>query len=369
MILTLEFSSKRQVPGVLFVLATLCLNCGCQNTLDVPNQDNASQIDSSEKDGGAFLPANKLDVSAMIQEFADSYSELGYARFPGAGVRIIAPNGFVRAERFHGFKHLEKSASVMVTTSPVCFDDVTRPFYENIRHERALDLKASHVESVEIEGMDCVYAYVVQDMGNGYSGKHILAFGNDSKSWTVTGIYPQPMESEFAKEIVMSVLSTRLIDLENEKTVTDVDFSLDAPSLINTPGWTKTVAFTKDGIYPLKKTTDPFFIATPSINSVSIPSGKESAFAINNLRPTPTTVIDDVFINREVSIDGLFGIELMALGADAATNTPQLIYMTMLFDDGHYYTMKGFVGQDVDEDYTTEFGAIARSFKRVESGR
>ena len=211
-----------------------------------------------------------------------------------------------------------------------------------------------------------VYAHIIQETPAGLIGKQILVFGDEQKSWMIEAKYPQELADDLFAEIRKSLLSTRrhVSPGETSTYMSDVDFVLTAPTLKLNPGWTKTIVFTKDGFYSRKDPTDPFFQAMPSENLLQILPHQQKQFALQRLRPSPDIDIKHIFIDRAIKVAGLPGRELMALANDTFTQTPILLYCAVLFDEDSFITMHGWVGQDVIEDYTAEFRAITRSFRR-----
>ena len=116
---------------------------------------------------------------------------------------------------------------------------------------------------------------------------------------------------------------------------------------------TETTSFDFSGIASTAKATRLFCIESD-----------RAKFALQQILPSPDITIEHIFIDREISVDGLPGREMMALADDIATNTPILLYAAVLFDEDSYVTLHGWAGQFEDEDWGAEFKAITQSFKR-----
>ncbi len=344
---------------LLLVATMTTIGCG--------TNDQPAANDQPKSADAAVGPRNlpKLDVKQLLQEVPKSFPDDAYVDFPAAGVRMVPPQSFASAERFHGFVDAFSSSSVMITMAPVSFTEIAKDYVLNVGKDPRLAAESNYSQMLEIDGQDAAYSYFVQESEAGLSAKHLLAFGDENKSWFVTGVYPQDRQADFAKEVLNSMMSVKPIaDFVFLEPGSDVDFTVSSASLQVTPGWTKAIVFTKDGVYPLKDPTNPCFKAAPSVEEVQVAPEDRAKFALQKILPSPDINVEHIFIDREITVDGLPGRELMALANDLSTNTPILLYAAVLFDENSFITLHGWAGQFVEEDWGAEFKAITESLKR-----
>ena len=144
----------------------------------------------------------------------------------------------------------------------------------------------------------------------------------------------------------------------------DVDFRLESDTLKPTAGWTKSLVFTKEGIFPQKNPTDPFFRAVPSVENRQVSEEYRKNFAIVNAIPSNDFEVIKAHSVLSVTLDDLPGYEIVALANDRATGTRVLLYSVVLFKPGSYIKMHGWVGSDQSATYLKEFREIAQSFRQ-----
>ncbi len=215
------------------------------------------------------------------------------------------------------------------------------------------------------DGFSGAYLYVVQTMPSGTIAKHHMAFGNDTNSWIVTGAYPYDSGSDLTNEFLKAIMSIKLQSSANVRNLGgDVDFTLSAPTLKLTPGWNRTIVFTK-GEFPNELSTDPFYRAMPALKKMRVLPNDRAEFALTQIRPSPHIEVKKVSIDREIEVDGLYGREIVALAHDHSNNTPILLYSAVLFEETSHVAIHAWCGQHSEGDWVTEFKAITRSFRRT----
>ena len=143
----------------------------------------------------------------------------------------------------------------------------------------------------------------------------------------------------------------------------DLPFTIEASKKLKfTPAISRTLAYTKDGVIPVKSPEDPLFIVAPSYGKVAV--GDKRKFAEQQLRGTAATKDFAVKSTDAITIAGLDGYESLAEAKDAKSGTPLIVYQVVLFDEGSIILMKGLVGTELGDEYLPEFKAMARSFQR-----
>lgn len=304
-------------------------------------------------------------LDELISALPDEYGPLDYAEFPKACVQIVPPQGCIRAERFHGFRNVEKQASLKISTSPVSFPNVSGRYLQQLAAQARQNKNQYHFQKLAVDGIPGVYLYVVQPVHGGILHNHYLAFGDQKFSWMIAGVYPDIAKDEYTSEFVKSIFSIKRTS-QPVSTIngSDVDFELSSSKLVLTPGWTKTVTFTADGVFPVSDPSDPFFKAEPSFDEIRVEENDRAKFAYQNISPSSEIVIQKLTANRDIQLGGLPGRELEAEAHDYSTNTPIYLYTVLLFEEDGIIKMHGWHGRENKVSFMDEFRAIARSFKQ-----
>ncbi len=286
-------------------------------------------------------------------------------RFPSVGVKLVRPKEFEDAENFHGFQQPSTQSSIMVLKIPGPFSETTRGFTAAQLRSRGITLHSK--TPVNIDGKTGMLLSVTQTAYGREFAKWILVFGDADTTRMVTATFPKSSEATLSQPLKAAVLSTTIDDTSAPTDDADTGFArLTSTKLKLTSSIGKALLYTQDGIIPAKSPADPLFIAAPSI--APVPMERQRQFAIQRLFQTEHTQINTVTANREITIDGLDGYEIVADGEDIDSGTPLRIYQVILYDDRSYILMQGIVGATIADQYLPEFKSMARSLTRNPRG-
>ena len=76
--------------------------------------------------------------------------------------------------------------------------------------------------------------------------------------------------------------------------------------------------------------------------------------------------VEDVYIvsGGPVQLGGLAGYEVLALARDKATQIRVTVYQVFAQDETHYYSLRGTVGRENQDEFLPQFLEIVKSFRR-----
>lgn len=295
---------------------------------------------------------------------APSGSEVRYATFPDASVRIIQPDGFELAEQFPGLVQESTTASVMVTALPAPYREVAPGFTDE-----ALAAKGVRVikrESVEIDANEGLLFHARQNAAGIDFTKWMLVVGNDSSTKIVTAAFPTSGTAKLSETLKGVVLSVRFVEMPGPHEPVDVGFTVVPSKKLrpnpNVRGMGKVLSYS---INPVAESpSEPFFTATQSQGPII--GFEREQFAVYRVKDLGKIQGTSIVSKTRVDVDGLQGFEVVAKGKDVETSTPMVIYEMILFrTDDSYYLMVGAAGSSLAGEYLPEFRKMARSFKRA----
>lgn len=291
-------------------------------------------------------------------------SEREYVSFPFAGIKIVRPNGFDDAENFHGFQQVRSSASVMISTLPGSYTEMSQAFTAEKMITRGMKLESS--KEIQVGGQPAILLSVKQKAYGTAFQKWILAFGDEKETRMVTATFPEAQQDQLAEQLKAVVLSARRIEKMEPDVPPDIGFAFDPPKNLKLAKQIASVGklllYCTDGVIPAKSPTDPLFLAAPSLSQVPIED--ERQFAVRRVYQIANTRISTLKSNQEVTIDGLHGYEIEATGEYTKDKTPMSVYQVMLFDGQSYILLQGLVRAAEADQYLGEFRRSARSLKR-----
>jgi hypothetical protein len=349
---------NRLLYVIPFVVA--CFGCDANPTAPATASHETNESTKPSSGSAPASPSPTIDIRESMDVNLNS-GQQQYVSFPAVGVKLLRPNGFDDAENFHGFQQPSTQSSVMVLMIPGPYSETTRGFTADQLRTRGMTLQSK--ENVNIDGNPAVLLSVTQNAYGQKFAKWILAFGNENETKMVTATFPKSEEANLSNEMKAVVLGAKPDDTPAPSPGTNVGFAIAAsPKLKLTRGIGKMLAYTKDGSIPAKSPDDPLFVAAPSLSKVPIENKRQ--FAVQRLLQTANTKISSVISNKEITIDGLDGYEILADGKDADSGNPLKVYQVVLYDDQSYFLMQGLVGADLADEYLPEFKTMARSLSR-----
>lgn len=283
--------------------------------------------------------------------------------FPEAGISLIQPPGFEAAALFDGFQQEESQASVMVLSLPAPAQEVMAVF-QDAEAIRARGMRLVHQEAVEISGQPGILAQVEQAVNDQTFSKWILVFGDGEDTIILNASFPKAQASQLSAPLKASILSAviepNLVALDPEANAAfQITPSETLALALNLNG---TLLYSEGGELKSKDPESALFIVSPSFSDLLILD--QGQFARDRLQQTDQ--VTEIAIAQEASltIDGLAGYEIIATAQDQSSQTPLLVYQTILFGEDRYFILQGMVGAARGDDYLEDFKAMAQSFRR-----
>ena len=322
----------------------------------------------------AAVLARRARIRSVVSFFAllfafqslargDAPPKRRYVKFREVGVEMIKPRGFVVAEGFVGFAMDGKGASVMLASLAMSY----RGFIKG-NTDAALARKGALVDerrALKVDGQNAEFVRFRQQTPEGVFVRWALAIERGSHTKIIIGEAPVWFASELEKPIRSSLLSTRMIP-EAKGPPEDLGFSLKPSKKLEfSPEPTfvgKRVVYRGEG--PAQAPDTPVFMAgTPIDPPVEI---DRRDFAMQRLTWIDHMHMKVILSVREIKIDGLDGVEVIAEAAPNNSSGPMVIYQVLLFrHDSTYYLLLGKVGHGLAKEYLPEFKAMAKSFRRA----
>ncbi len=285
---------------------------------------------------------------------------LSIVTFPEVGIAIPQPRGFEKAESFYGFQQPSTGASVMVLAIPGPFVEVIQGFTKAALAEKGMTLHSK--ELIQVQGQAGVKVHFSQQAYGQEFLKWAVLFGDAQRTTMVVATTPKSHASKLRQS-----LQTVLQAVEPTQTAAaPPPFKIEAMadlSQVQGVATGNSALFTRNGTIPTATPNDPMFIVALSIGEVFVGNRKE--YAQRRLLETAHTEIESVQTTTPITIDGLEGYELTAIGKDQKSQTPLMLYQVMLFpDEGGYILMTGMVGQQQAKNYLPQFKAMAQTFQQ-----
>lgn len=278
-------------------------------------------------------------------------------KVPGTKCSLVPPIGFEKSTRFSGFQNVELGASIMINELPAPYKTLVDGFTKDALKSRGMDLKSK--QSIDFNGSQATFIILAQSANGTPYTKQILIFGSSDVTVLVNGMYPESA-SEMENEIKDALLSTVYNPSEDENALDAASFTIDVNGsefkLIKYISGG--LIYSTDGKIPTEK---PILIVSNSVAKVAIQNQEQ--FAVQRLKDLPQGDLSVIKEKREISIDNLKGIEIVAHGR-TKEGLPELVYQVIIFNNqGDYYLI---VGQSRDDfpGYLESYRKIAKTFKR-----
>lgn len=276
---------------------------------------------------------------------------------PGTKCSLVPPAGFTAATTFAGFQSIETGASIMVNELPAPYSKLAEGF--TVEAAKSRGMVVSKKETIDFQGAKATLISISQQANGMKYLKKMLLFGDETKSVMVNGIYPETA-TDIEEAITKAVLSTLYDDKQEENSLDAVPFSIDVSGtpFVLVKYLSGSLLYSADGKIPTEK---PTLIVGNSLGKIPITNQK--AFAEERLRKLPGAAKSTIISNKEITIDGMSGHEILANDI-TKEGLKELVHQTMLFDeDGNYFIIIGQTTEEL-EAYTDTFRKIANSFKR-----
>jgi hypothetical protein len=284
-----------------------------------------------------------------------------YVRFPALGIRMRQPKEFDKADGFDGFGQEETNSSVLITVLPGPYAKISAGLTREFMKPRGWTFLSR--QEIKVDGVPGFLVHFDQPAHGDVYRKWSLVFGDERKTTMVTATFPKELEAELSARLKTAVLSVRLDQPAGDTPEALPPFTITAsPKLKRITTASRTLAYTKEGVIPVKSPTEPMFIAAPSLGKGV--TGDLRQFAERRMKATAGAKRLAIKSTEPITVDGLEGYESLAEAEHDGSGAPLVVYQVMLFDDGAYILMTALVGSELRDEYLPEFKAMARSLKR-----
>jgi len=282
-----------------------------------------------------------------------------YINIVGTKISLIPPNGFIKATNFLGLQQTQSGSTIMVLDIPGLFSEVSKGMTKEGILSQGIEVE--NIEKIIFNNLPAILITGKQNAHGNIYTKLILCFGTDKETIMINAAIPNDLK-EIAKSVKTSIL-TSYYEIDRKINPFDViDFSIDfsKSKLQFANRVSNSLIFTTDGIVPTKSTDKTSLIITKSFSKTVLEDKK--LFCLNRLKQLPIEFYKTDSIT-EISIDGISGYEIIALGKDKKTNLEEKVCQIILFSDNLYYAFYGSTNQDYDKNIK-EIKKVIETFKR-----
>ena len=277
-----------------------------------------------------LVSLSALIIGLQSSVGAQPYPLVAPVPFPDVGLAIPQPEGFEKANSFYGFQHPSIQSSILLTTLPGPFLEVTEGLNAATFATKGITLLSK--QSIELGERSGLLLHVLQPAYGQDFLKWIVIFGDEERTHMVTATFPKTQANRLGKHLKEVCLDVTLIDA-TDGSASKLPFTIQPTTglteikEISSVG--KVMAFSKGGNIPTPNPYDPIFIVAPSLGNVPVIDRR--SFALKRLRSTAQTDIDTITSITEITVDDLEGFEIVARGTDQKSNTPMMVYQVILF--------------------------------------
>ena len=277
----------------------------------------------------------------------------------GTKISLIPPADFSEASNFNGFQHAPSNSSIMVMDIPGPFSEISAAFTKE--NMRAQGVELDTLYQVQIGDIPGLLLEGTQQAYGTHFYKRILLFGSDEETILINGIAPEA-DDRYKKEI-KKALETLVYEVDKqvdpyEALAYTIDPSGNQLKLAKVVS--NSVIYTPDGLVPTKSEDPTLLVVSQSYSKTEILNKKQ--FAINRVKQTPYKVLD-VDSAKEVSVNGIEGIEIYATGKNLDDDKTSGVYQLILFHRDTYYILVGSTESPKAMKRLADLKKIADSFR------
>ncbi len=287
---------------------------------------------------------------------------------PGSHIAIEVPDGFVASPRFSGFVDEASGASFLIVEMPAIAYDEVKKIGE--KTDALAQKGVVETRTAELPGRSGEYVYIVgkQKTQAGDYGKHILIMRENGTTAMITAnIPPQAIETgKVTSAQVERAFVTATVKAEAAKGRELFALSYLGPFRESLSILGSSKAYSLTGKVPEPGSggaaNDPVFVVSPSVDKAQIKDVKGAAQ--NFFRTFAGLTGQRVISEKEVSIAGLKGYEIVGQGENPKAGAMSGVYIVLLsVDKGGYYMMAGSAPVTDMPRYLPEFQKIAEGFQ------
>lgn len=282
--------------------------------------------------------------------------------FPAAGVTIDGPKGFQLAADWEGFGQRSTGASILAMTVDAPYTALAAGFTAENLAAKGWALLSR--EDVVLDGQPGVLIHFSQPAQGQTYLKWSLITGTDTRATMVTGTFPEAQAHRLSAPLMTAVLSTRAAAGGPSVAPDTLGLAVTpGPLLVETPGVSGLLLYTKDGVMPAASPVDPIFIVARSLGAATVDTPQAAA----ELRLHQTAETDEIAIRSTtpLTVAGLAGFESVATAVDAKSRVPLVLYQLYLVDGDSTVLIQGLAGARVEDTWLPVFRATARTLVRT----
>jgi hypothetical protein len=277
----------------------------------------------------------------------------------GTKISLIPPKEFTKGLNFLGLQQTESGSTIMILNIPGPYSEISK----GITKENMLT-KGVEVQKIENMTMNEMPALFVTASQNAYGKiykKYSLIFGTDSETIMINGVFPENLKKvdEDIKKSILTVLyeTNKIIDPFEA-----IDYTIDVSEtkLKFGKNMSNSLIFSVDGQVPTTSSDKTLLIVAKSFSEIT--TEDKNLFCIKRLKQT-SIKIEKIEYSKEISIDGISGYEIFAIGKDEKSGETENIYQVILFNDNIYYILFGTTNDETEKSIE-ELKKAVKTFKR-----
>lgn len=278
----------------------------------------------------------------------------------GTSVTLNPPPGFVASQRFPGFEHGGKGASIAVTELPGPSEKMREGMTRENLATRGMTLIRS--QPVKIGGKDALLIQVSQSAEGRDFLKWMLVAGDAQKTVMVVGTFPKAA-ADMSLPIKRAVLSASWGGEVKAQPYEGLSFQVAPTPALKLAGRVGNVlVFSESGSMGQGDAAQAILVVGSSSSAAPITNVERFAKE-HAARTTQVSALRNIQ-GKAVTLDGLPGYELVAEADDVKSMREVRMYQLILADQATYYLAQGFVSAGRGPAIMDRFREVTRSFRR-----
>lgn len=283
-------------------------------------------------------------------------------RVLGTPIAIDPPTDFEKAKQFPGYVMKSNGSSVMVTTIPGPFSEVSKGFTaEGLATKK---MKLISKEDYNVGTNKGLLIHVSQKARGSEYLKWISVFGNEAGSAFVVASFPKDLEEELSTDLKKSVLSAEWlesIELDIYEGLTFRVSEFGPFKMVKKMG--NMVVLAPGDIFPPENPSDPVVIVGSSISEDWKIQSDIKNFSHLRLKQNKELKALNVIEESEIVIGGLDGYLICAKGPSKKDDGELYIEQCIMFTDDGYYIFQALAEYEKKDQFKDDFRKILQSFK------
>ncbi len=287
---------------------------------------------------------------------------------PNSRVALDVPASFLPSDRFSGFVDEKSGASFLIVEMPAMAYDEVKTIGDKadaLAQKGIVDTKKT-----ELPGRAGDYVYITgrQETAAGSYSKHIMVARESDITVMITANVPQKAidTNIISPQQIERAFATASVKAEAMKGAELFTLTYLGPfkETLSIMGNSKVYSLTGKIPEPGAPNAgqDPIFVISPSVDKG--PVGDVKASAKNSFRVIGNLSGHEVKSEKDVTVGGLKGYEIVGEGDDPKTGSRSGLYVVLLSgNSGGYYVMAGIVPATGMPTYLPEFQKIAMGFE------